>query len=72
MQLTAYAEAHNELFGTKIRKGVILMCVKPDLDADHNIVGKPQYQEFVLEGAEFDKYRAQWWNRVEQYYMLNM
>jgi genome maintenance exonuclease 1 len=72
MQLAAYAEAHNELFNTKIRKGVILMCVKPDLDEQHNIIGKPQYQEFVLEGAEFDKYRSLWWKRVEQYYMLNM
>lgn len=72
MQLAAYAEAHNELFGTKIRKGVILMCVKPDLDANHNIIGKPQYQEFVLEGNEFEIYRDQWWKRVEQYYVLNM
>ena len=72
MQLAAYAEAHNELFGTKIRKGVVLMCVKPDLDANHNIVGKPQYQEFVLEGREFDKYCDLWWKRVERYYMLNM
>ena len=72
MQLCAYAEAHNELHGTKIKKGVILMCVKPDLDANHNIVGKPQYQEFVLEGAEFEKYRSLWWKKVEAYYMLNM
>ena len=69
MQLAAYAEAHNELFGTKIRKGVVLMCVKPDLDANHNIIGKPQYQEFVLEGAEFEIYRDQWWRRVEEYYL---
>ena len=72
VQLCAYAEAHNELHGTQIRKGVILMCVKPDLDEQHNIVGKPQYQEFVLEGAEFEKYRTLWWKKVEQYYMLNM
>ena len=72
MQLAAYAEAHNELHGTQIRKGVVLMCVKPDLDANHNIIGKPQYQEFVLEGAEFEKYRSAWWKRVEQYYMLNI
>ena len=71
VQLCAYAEAHNELHGTRIRKGVILMCVKPDLDEQHNIVGKPQYQEFVLEGAEFDRYRDLWWKKVEQYYMLN-
>lgn len=71
MQLAAYAEAHNEVYGTAIKKGVVLMCVKPDLDADHNIIGQPQYQEFVLEGSEFDYYRAAWWRRVEQYYLLN-
>ena len=48
------------------------MCVKPDLDENHNIIGKPQYQEFVLEGNEFEIYRDQWWKRVEKYYMLNM
>lgn len=72
MQLCAYAEAHNELHGTQIKKGVVLMCVKPDLDANHNIVGRPQYQEFVLEGSEFEHYRTQWWKKVEQYYLLNM
>lgn len=71
MQLAAYAEAHNEVYGTKIKKGVVLMCVKPELDQQHNIIGKPQYQEFVLEGAEFENYRCAWWQRVEQYYMLN-
>jgi genome maintenance exonuclease 1 len=72
MQLCAYAEAHNEVHGTRIKKGVVLMCVKPDLDANHNIVGQPQYQEFVLEGAEFEHYRTLWWKKVEQYYLLNM
>lgn len=72
MQLAAYAEAHNQLHGTCIKKGVVLMCVKPELDQDHNIVGKPQYQEFVLEGSEFEKYRSAWWRRVEQYYLLNI
>ena len=71
MQLCAYAEAHNQVHGTQIRKGVVLMCVKPDLDANHMIVGEPQYQEFVLEGQEFDKYRDLWWRRVEQFYLLN-
>lgn len=70
-QLCAYAEAHNEVYGTQIRKGVVLMCVKPDLDANHMIIGEPKYQEFVLEGAEFDKYRDLWWRRVEQFYLLN-
>ena len=71
MQLCAYAEAHNELHGTRIRKGVILMCVKPDVDEQFNIIKPPEYQEFVLEGAEFDRYRDLWWRKVEQYYLLN-
>ena len=72
MQLCAYAEAHNELHGTNIRKGVVLMCVKPELDEHMNMITPPEYQEFVLEGAEFEHYRDQWWKKVEQYYMLNM
>jgi genome maintenance exonuclease 1 len=71
MQLCAYAEAHNELHGTKINKGVILMCVKPDMDANNNMLKPPEYQEFVLAGVEFEQYRQLWWDRVEQYYMLN-
>lgn len=57
IQLTAYAAAHDELHGTKIRKGVIFMC-------DPTCA----YQEFVLEGAEFQKYSDMWFARVEQYY----
>lgn len=58
IQLTAYATAHNELHGTKIRKGVIFMC-------DPNSV----YQEFIIEGNEFDKYQQEWYKKLEQYYM---
>ena len=57
IQLAAYATAHNELHGTKIRKGVIFMC-------DPNAV----YQEFILEGQEFDKFQQEWYKRLEQYY----
>ncbi len=57
LQLAAYANAHNEVYGTKIRKGVIFMCT-----ADN------QYQEFIIEGAEFDKYSDAWFARLEQYY----
>jgi genome maintenance exonuclease 1 len=72
VQLCAYAEAHNEVYGTKIRKGVILMCVKPEIDHNNSIIKPPEYQEFVLEGDEYDKYRDQWWRKVEQYYLLNI
>jgi hypothetical protein len=57
LQLAAYANAHNEVYGTKIRKGVIFMC-----SADN------QYQEFIIEGTEFDKYSDAWFVRLEQYY----
>jgi hypothetical protein len=59
------------VYGTNIRKGVILMCVKPTTDDMGNVTSAPQYQEFVIEGAEFDHWKSQWWKRVEQYYLLN-
>jgi genome maintenance exonuclease 1 len=72
LQLAAYAEAHNAVYGTHIHKGVILMCVRPTVDDQQNILTPPQYQEFLLEGDEFEHYRQQWWKRVEEYYRLNM
>jgi genome maintenance exonuclease 1 len=57
LQLTAYANAHNEVHGTKIRKGVIFMCSAAN-----------EYQEFIVEGNEFDKWSDNWWKRVEEYY----
>jgi len=68
LQLVAYSEAHNEVYGTKIRKGVILMCVKPP--ATGPFAGIPVYQEFILDGSDYDKYVDLWWKRLEQYYML--
>ena len=68
LQLAAYAEAHNEVHGTRIQRGVILMCVRPETDEQGNIVTAPQYQEFIIEGAEFERARSAWWHRVEQYY----
>ena len=53
IQLTAYANAHNEVYDTKIRKGVIFMCTKDN----------------IYQGTEFDKYSDMWFKRVEQYYM---
>jgi hypothetical protein len=37
-----------------------------------NMTTQPEYQEFVLKGQEFDRYRGLWWKKVEQYYLLNM
>ena len=71
LQLTAYALAHNEVYGSTIRKGVILMCVRPEQDENLAITAPPQYQEFILEGAEFDHYANEWWKRLELYYLTN-
>jgi genome maintenance exonuclease 1 len=58
VQLAAYANAHNEVHGTNIRKGVIFMCTQDNI-----------YQEFIIEGDEFDGWTDKWFKRVEQYYM---
>ena len=70
LQLCAYAEAHNEVYGTSIKKGVILMAVKPPVDEMERPLARPEYQEFIIEGTDFDYWRDQWWRRVEQYYLL--
>lgn len=57
IQLAAYAAAHNELYNTDIRKGVIFMCTADNV-----------YQEFIIENAEFDHWTNIWYQRLEQYY----
>jgi genome maintenance exonuclease 1 len=69
LQLVAYALAHNEVYGTNIRKGVVLMCVKPNTDDMGNLLTQPVYQEFTLESKDFDYWADQWWRRLEQYYL---
>lgn len=57
LQLAAYATAHNEVYNTRIRKGVIFMCSKDN-----------QYQEFIVEGVDFDNYVSLWYKKLEEYY----
>ena len=59
LQLVAYAEAHNEVYGTKIREGHIFMCSR-DLN----------YQQFDLLPSHYEYYLDMWLNRVEQYYKV--
>jgi len=59
LQLAAYATAHNEVYGTDIKRGVIFMCSR-DL----------QYQQFDLLPKDFNKYQDMWLNKVEEYYAL--
>ena len=57
MQLAAYALSHNEMYGTDINRGVIMIATR---DA--------KYQEFVIEGDEFIHYETMWANKVCSYY----
>ena len=57
MQLSAYAMAHNILFNTQITKGVVMMCTKDNY-----------YQQFVIEGKEFQKSMHNFLRRVDEYY----
>jgi hypothetical protein len=63
VQTCAYAQAHNSMHGTDIKTGVILMCSAPATVQDD-----PVFQEFVIEGDEFEYYTHKWWDRVEKYY----
>jgi len=68
LQLAAYSQAHNHMHGTDINSGVILMCAQPKETAP-GVLGTPEYQEFVVEGTEFQHYVEEWSRRVEQYYL---
>jgi len=57
LQLVAYAEAHNELFGTNIREGHVFMCSRAG-----------EYQQFDIWPDEYNEWRNEWYERVYQYY----
>lgn len=59
LQLVAYATAHNEVYGTNIKRGVIFMCSRDF-----------QYQQFDLLPENFNKYQDMWFSKVEEYYAL--
>lgn len=57
MQLIAYSLAHNEVYGTDIRKGVIFMASR-----------ETAYQEWIIDGSNYDIYRDKWLDRLDLYY----
>ena len=61
MQVGAYAMAHNQVYGTDITQGVILMCT-PDCF----------FQKFIVKGREFVKYQHKFLERVSKYYGRNV
>ena len=58
LQLVAYAEAHNEVYGTDIKEGHVFMCSR-----------KLDYQQFDITPTTYNHYKNEWWNRVEEYYI---
>ena len=57
MQLAAYSLAHNEMYGTDIRRGVVMIATRD---------GK--YQEFIIENDEYTHYEILWANKLCSYY----
>jgi genome maintenance exonuclease 1 len=57
LQLTAYAIAHNDVYGTDIREGHVFMCSRAG-----------EYQQFDIWPDEFAEWEQEWWNRVHTYY----
>jgi len=56
-QLGAYTMAHNQVYGTKIQSGIILMCTKDYF-----------FQKFEVSGREFVKHQHAFLRKVDQYY----
>ena len=56
-QLGAYTMAHNQVYGTKIQSGIILMCTKDYL-----------FQKFEVSGREFVKHQHAFLRKCDQYY----
>ena len=63
LQGAAYAEAHNEIYGTDIKTIVIMMIV---WDAEADNMGN--YQEFVVESDEYEHYALSWAGKVQAYF----
>jgi genome maintenance exonuclease 1 len=57
LQLAAYAMAHNQVYGTPIQSGVILMCTKDFL-----------FQKFEVSGRDFVKHQHAFLRKCDQYH----
>ena len=59
LQIAAYAMAHDYVYRSEIRQGVIMICT-PDL----------YYQEFKIQDAELRNWKHKWLTRLDQYNKL--
>jgi len=57
LQLVAYATAHDQVYGTKIEQGVILMCTPDNF-----------FQRFIVNGSEFREWKWKWLRKISDYY----
>ena len=57
LQLAAYAMAHDQIYGTCIDQGVILMCSKDVF-----------FQKFTSNGADFTRFKHKFLGRIDQFY----
>jgi len=61
LQLVAYAMAHDQIYGTSIEQGVILMCTPDNF-----------FQRFIVNGGEFREWKWEWLRRIDTYYGRNV
>ena len=61
LQLVAYAMAHDQIYGTSIEQGVILMCTPDNF-----------FQRFIVNGGEFREWKWEWLRRIDTYYGKNV
>ena len=59
MQIAAYAMAHDYVYGSEIKQGVIMVCT-PDL----------YYQEFKTEGIDLRTWKHRFLKRLDMYHEL--
>jgi genome maintenance exonuclease 1 len=57
LQLVAYAMAQDQIYGTRIEQGVILMCTPDNF-----------FQRFLVNGSEFREWKWEWLKKIDQYY----
>jgi len=60
LQGVAYSLAHNEMFGSDIKKVAILMVDR-----------EGKYADFVIQGDEYEAYCEKWSDRLADYYSKN-
>ena len=61
MQLGAYSLAHDKVYGTNIKQGVILLCTK-DL----------MFQRFIVDAERLKECQKRFLEKVEQYYSMKL